>query len=777
MGKMHQDSNASSLRKKIWLISCVLAFFSSMLCFVTLLPMVPVDELDPSWKAGMSYAVNHGLRIGTDVIFTFGPLANVYTGFYSPEYDAGYVLISTYIAISFFIGVYSLFYRRERFVPMLVCAGVVFFWGFKKDAFMMILPFFLIFMLVFEGLPNERRTKLEDVLFLILLPVIGLLPLIKLSVIVACVVCIGLSALLLAYRRRLLMAGATCLIPLLSCFSVWIAFGQEPGSLLNYFSSSLPIIAGYTEAMAIYKGPLFVVVYLIGAAALLYGVWSVKRNSSILTAITVLLLAIYLFLNFKAGFVRDDTHAMISGVAIMLISLMVWPALQSLRGLGFTCVGFLAGLVVACANISFSPVRHWDLAYGRAYESIKGLTLRIGYPGALAERLNEQMAKLSVVSGFPSVSGTTDVYSYGQTALIASGANWSPRPVFQSYSAYTPKLLELNADHLKSKRAPENIIFRIQPIDGRLPSLEDGLSWPSIFAMYSPVRLSGEYLVLKRVKNTAPVFNEIKTEVGGFDNSIEVPSYSGGLYMTVDIQQTLLGRLISTLFKPSYLIARFTLANGEAREYRVISSMIKTKFLVSPLVENNKDFLSLFSDADLNQAGKVKSIVFSASESENVIWKPNFKISFYSFQPPARDAAAALLGIALPAKVGNPPSIACTGVVDYLNSNPITDRVSRVGKYLAVRGWVTPSVKFYPEGGRAVLLLKGAQGDFAFDMQSSVRPDLAKHFESPSMLNAGYDATLDMRELEGDFEVGLGFVRDGAVSRCNGLDSIAKITR
>jgi len=774
---MHQESNTSNARKKLWLVSCVFAFLSSMLCFVTLMPMVPVDELDPSWKAGMSYAVDHGLQIGTDIIFTFGPLSNIYTGFYSPIYDTSYALVSLYLAISFFAGLYCLFYVQKRFVPLLTCAGIIFFWGAFKDSFMMVLPFLLPLTLIFEALPNERGRKLKNYLFIILLPAVGVLPLIKLSVIVACIACVGLSSALLAYRRRFLLAAATCFIPLLSCVLAWVAFGQKPNLLINYFSNSLPIIAGYTEAMAVYQGLAVAIVYLIGAAILMYGVWSVKRNSFLLSALTVLLMAIYLFLNFKAGFVRDDGHAVISGVALMLISLILWPALQSLRGLGFTCIAFCIGLFVACVNTSFSPAQRWNHAYHNALANLEGLTLRIGSPGELARRFDQQMARVLEGSDFSGVSGSADVYSYGQTALISSGADWKPRPVFQSYSAYTPQLLEINADHLSSKQAPENIFFGIQSIDGRLPSLEDGLSWPSILSMYSPVRLSGNYLVLKRVSDKAPVFNEIKISMESFDKPIELPEYSGNLYMTADIQQTFPGKLKSALFKPSFLLARFTFVNGQTKEYRIISGMTKTKFMVSPLIQNNKDFLMLFSDENLNEAGKVKSISFSAPGAGGMVWKNEFKVSLYSSQSPARDTVSGILGIVQPKTVENLPSMPCTGVIDSLEGSPITGEGRNVGKHLAVRGWITPSVQSYPEDGKAVILLKGPQKEFAFDMQSSSRPDLAKHFESPSMVNAGYDAILDMRELHGSFDVGLGFVKNGAISACNGLESITKIIK
>src|SRR5260364_219639 len=70
-------------------------------------------------------------------------------------------------------------------------------------------------------------------------------------------------------------------------------------------------------------------------------------------------------------------------------------------------------------------------------------------------------------------------YLFVQSVLLLTAGNlWSPRPVIQSHGAYTPKLARLNELHLLSERAPNNIVFKVEPIDGRLASLEDGLSWP-----------------------------------------------------------------------------------------------------------------------------------------------------------------------------------------------------------------------------------------------------------------------------------------------------------
>ena len=49
---------------------------------------------------------------------------------------------------------------------------------------------------------------------------------------------------------------------------------------------------------------------------------------------------------------------------------------------------------------------------------------------------------------------TVDVFGYGQSLAIANDLNYTPRPIFQGYSAYTPALVKANADFYRSAGAP-----------------------------------------------------------------------------------------------------------------------------------------------------------------------------------------------------------------------------------------------------------------------------------------------------------------------------------
>jgi hypothetical protein len=203
--------------------------------------------------------------------------------------------------------------------------------------------------------------------------------------------------------------------------------------------------------------------------------------------------------------------------------------------------------------------------------------------------------------GIPDVSGdqTVDLYSYRQGAILAKGLKYAPRPVFQSYSAYTPWLARVNREHLQSARAADRVFFAIEPIDGRLASMEDGLSWFELMTRY---RLKGAfgmagalYLDLVRQSGAGSYdlgpATSISLPLGEWRDVPFAVAWVSGRIASSSLPLRLRAQVVRS---PIYLI-EMELANGHAVRRRLIDSMIPAGFLVSPLVDTTWDFLLLAS--------------------------------------------------------------------------------------------------------------------------------------------------------------------------------------
>ena len=97
------------------------------------------------------------------------------------------------------------------------------------------------------------------------------------------------------------------------------------------------------------------------------------------------------------------------------------------------------------------------------------------------------------------ISGTVDIYPWDQSYIIANELKYQPRPLFQSYSVYTPKLIENNIEFLRSEKAADNILFQIKEIDERLPSTMESASWIEILKRYETVGLKNNFLHKKLI--------------------------------------------------------------------------------------------------------------------------------------------------------------------------------------------------------------------------------------------------------------------------------------
>jgi len=218
----------------------------------------------------------------------------------------------------------------------------------------------------------------------------------------------------------------------------------------------------------------------------------------------------------------------------------------------------------------------------------------------------------------PQLSGTLDVVPHKLVVAFAHPElSFQPRPVMQSYSAYSPPLAEMNAAHYRSDNAPENVLFRVAPLDDRFPAQEDGALWRALLERYQPAGTAGKYLWLRRAQ-TPPrigfrknqlVHENAKAEnwygvrlvdsttvTARFGHRIRVPQIDGDLlWCRVNISPTLTGRIAGLVYKRPHVVMHVTTDAG-TRRYRLVPGMARAGFLLSPVVRTTEDFAALWDD-------------------------------------------------------------------------------------------------------------------------------------------------------------------------------------
>ena len=127
-----------------------------------------------------------------------------------------------------------------------------------------------------------------------------------------------------------------------------------------------------------------------------------------------------------------------------------------------------------------------------------------------------------------------------------------------------------------------------------------------------------------------------------FGEAIPLPETNTPIMARIQLKPSLLGKLISLLFKPSRLQIRLTLKSGRTQTYRFIANMAQTEFMISPLIENSGEFQHLYLNDGSLSAKKIKSIMVDVTRNPE-LWKDSFKLELLALELPAQPPSQPIL--------------------------------------------------------------------------------------------------------------------------------------
>lgn len=722
----------------------------------------------------MNYGLAQGLSFGKDIIYTYGPYAFLYSMQYHPSTDFAMIFVSLYLALSYWAFFVLLMKNIQWRWVLAFCAflaGLMYF----RDALFYSLPL-LVGLLTFKILLPERekliKSKLAPAYVIFLFAPFGLLPLVKGNMLILCGTVVALCVALFIANRKRLLATICLFTPIVSMLFFWIASGQSVINLPSYFINMTPLISGYTEAMAVNGPANEIILYLIASAFLLLVISLQTQITRISKIFLFCLYSVFLFLSFKAGFVRHDIHAAVSAHSILIASLLLPFILKTRMILLVIFFTLLSWYSIDSNYIKTTPesfVNNIKSTYSSAWN---GIGHRIENKNWFKLEFNATVKSLQKTSTFPVFRGTTDIYSYGQPYLIASGNSWSPRPVFQSYAAYTAELAEINRKHLLGTQAPDNIIFRMEPIDGRIPSIEDGTSWPILIASYQPTQMANDYLFLRK-KDVSEIIEPLKltSEIHTFGESVNLPHSNQLTFAQVEIKPSILGQIASMLYKTSQLQITLELNNGIEKKYRIISGMAKSGFMISPLIESTTEFEVLYSKKGFLDNKLVKSITITPDVMGSMFWNQNYIITFSQVKTSSSidiskiyefdefDNSLSNSNVATAEK--------CDGSIDVINGMTALPTDLLTSNLLEVSGWLASSVDKATLPEAVYIVLTDSQGKNKYLGTHMIpRPDVGAFLKKPELNGSGYSTIADISTLEGKYTLELAIKTAGKIEIC-----------
>lgn len=556
-----------------------------------LLPLRP-ELITNNLGQSFNGVLHFGAATGNDkLISTFGPLGFVFSDLYLPDTFARLAAWRALLAsvTCWALGWIGYAARQSPWgaaLALLSCVPLL----ASRDVWFLVLPLLAVFIeLPARQPPGSLRIALGAAL--------GVVALIKVTCLVAVlVVLLPLTVAALARKSFPAPAAAAAM----SATLIWVATGNGAADLIEFLDYSLrEVVPGYASAMqlpadrglALHAVAASTIVIAAGAAVF-------RRRSRVDAWAAVAAVAAVLFLLFKAGFVRADMHVYITAFGLWVVAILL--ALSWARGPSrfLLAVPILAavpgGLLWHTVAVMGPPGMYFQAADPRDTLRLAVRAPQILLGEALAEAHARRAEELRAVLKSPP-RGPVDLYSFEQGLLIATRADFRPRPVFQSYMAYTPRLAHANADFLLGARAPQSILFQVEPIDGRVPSLDDAPSWPILLSHYTVSRVDGSFAVLQRSEarpwRLEPL-GRIETRTGAV---VRIPPADNGpIWARIDVRETFSDRLLRTLLAAPIVRADIVARYPWPGNFRLVPSLARDGFLLSPFVRNTGDFVQLF---------------------------------------------------------------------------------------------------------------------------------------------------------------------------------------
>lgn len=741
----------------------IAALVIAFLFLMPLNPAMPQTGLDPSWCAALNEAVAKHMVFGRDLVFTFGPLASVYTQTYHPGTDDIMLVFSGLVAAGFCIACALLVSPHRHFIllalPVLVAEATFRDPPFDRDAPFLALPIIVLLLCLRTSLPNGHALRLVPSRLVICgiaiaSAAMATLPLIKGSFSGPVSLALVLCCAIIASRSRRIALAFALLVVSTTCVA-WFAVGQPLAALPAFFIAQAPIIGGYSEAMSV-TGPADAWIVFIAAATWLLWIFArdVARPIGLAGWFAFSGFACLHFVAFKAGFVRHDQHATIAAGTLLFAGLVI-------AAIGNPRHALLGSLISVCAwgMIEFGDrrgeTREIYTRIATASLDVKnGLGIRLSAHGKLDAEYERSLAQIRTALPLPAVIGTTDVYPYELSTVFAHHLPWSGRPVFQSYSAYSPALAALNAAHLRASNAPDNVFVDVGTIDSRAPLLDDASSWPILLS--SRYEIAGHdtnfiHFVRRKEGPTTRVSPPPAVTLAAELNQTIALPFSGTVWASIDLRPTLLGRIGLALFKLPGVRIEATLDDGRVISNRYVPSMGRTGFIVSPYVDSNDSLMALAAgDANSNAVRAIRILAPAR------LWSSHFNVQFTRLNLPIQPAVRRMLltePTAPPSFVLRPTEgVKPTCHIDLLNGQATTGRprvLANSNTILNVQGWalINPSKPAAPTSTWIVLTATDGSRRF-YRAQAQDRPDVLSAYKILSKENAGFSAKIDVIDME-----------------------------
>lgn len=613
------------------LASLILApnFFSYNVFPLSAAQHMSTKSLDVSWMVTQNFANFNNLRWGKEFVFTYGPLSTLGLRIPWGESKISFILFDVFNFINIFFLVFlSIKNNSNKIITFFALILLVLSIPNLFGADYAIIYFFSLLFWMTQSL---EKPKSFYFIFQILCVIIMFFFKFNTGLIALVMFYFSLLYHLYIGHVSLIRFAVFSIVPLLLILLFSSIYNV---ALYDYIYYGLEMVKGYNDIMYLHSKWFssyidWVVLFSVCSVALLVSSLFNQKIQYIKIAFLTGVFILSLYILYKQSFVRGDIQHLREFFSFALLLVFCMPYFfknkrSSKLNLLFIPI-FLIPILVNKDEIKsktksisvnkenyFRQISEFNSNFGHSLQNTKN-----SLPDKVIEEIGDE---------------TVDIYPWDILLLFENKLNYLPRPVIQSYTAYTKALENLNFDLYNSEKGPEYVIYHYGSIDKRYPLFDEPKLNLVLELNYKPLfkfNFSEENLILfKKKPNFKPIKLIFQDEYAIKLGAPFVPEEN--MYYEVEHYHTMKGNLYSIARNSPEMRLRVLDDNFVLNDYKTSNALLQSGIYSKTYFKTTNDVYYNFRNDTTYQNSSVRAYYFKPKNREH--FKDKVRIKTYKIE-------------------------------------------------------------------------------------------------------------------------------------------------
>jgi len=587
----------------------------------------PWITLDPSWQLTLSKVNMDHLVWGKDFTFTYGPLSYLSTrvGWGISKYH--FLVFDLFVSCNFFY-IFYISYVRSRnktiTVPLILISAFLL-PNFFGSGVALILSAFLIFW-IRQSLDQNRA-----IYYLMQITLVVLLFFIKFNTGLVSVVFFsaGLIYKLIFTKENKFQLAAYFLSPF---FLIPVVAMCLNVALFDYLRGGMNMVSGYNEIMYLNEPypnefRFSLVIMFLAAATMILKIYHEKADLW-KNLVVFFLFSFPVFILYKQAFTRADIQHIMEFYKYVLLFLLCiqdfhYSESNRYSNSMMACIVFIAIFFAKRREDHLFMLKN-RLTKTEYLDRVKIYTDTSGFNlfpnnNQIPQPIKDRIAQSSV-----------DIYPWNSHLLFENKLKYTPRPVCQSYTAYTPYLENLNFEFYRSSKAPDYVLYEFEGIDYRYPLFDESKVNLTLLKNYKCIdtfQFAGlPVLVLEKNRTGLKKINLVKVKEFEIDSTTFIEPGPDSYY-ELHVSNTLKGKVLSVIDHSPELQLIIKTKDGNHRRYRTSRKLLETGIFSNYLFTSTRDFYHYIRKDSLNPGNEITG--YRIQNFNSTLFKNKIKVVEY----------------------------------------------------------------------------------------------------------------------------------------------------